>query len=582
VGDLEHTVASRFRRPSGLFCRAFFSLMMSPLLACLNAFAPTLAASQPISSANVSTLRPVLVFQTGSPRGHAGSPTVSGDTLFVLTPFPHTLYAFDTRRPGFPRKWTFRPKADGRAEGLACCDTLNAGPTISGKDVFITTLDGHVIALDAETGSTHWDVAPADLARGETLTGSPIVAGPYVLVGDSGDDYGARGWIAALDTGTGQEVWRRFSTGRDLDVGIDTGTTATGAGPDAGVHSWSNEGWLHGGGEVSGPIVADSEGATIYHGAGHAAPWNPDQRFGDNRWTSSLFARDVKTGAVRWVDQLARHDDFALGSTGALLPVDRDWYGATRKLLIHPDRNGYLYVIDRTTGAVLSADAFTTVNETSGVDLTTGATIPIESRKARLGATTRDICPAWPGATVGGAALSADANLVFIPVSKLCMDFEARNVSYISGTAFVGANMRAKRPSDGMGGALVAWDISAGKAAWSVAERFPVAGGVLATNDLIFYGTLDGAFKALDAKSGRELWRFQASSGIIGQPIAFRGPDDRDYVAVLAGLGGPFGVVARNGIDRRDATAAHGMANALADLPEPIDPSGTLYVFGLP
>ena len=152
---------------------------------------------------------------------------------------------------------------------------------------------------------------------------------------------------------------------------------------------------------MSGPIVADSEGATIYHGAGHAAPWNPDQRLGDNRWTSSLFARDVKTGAVRWVDQLARHDDFALGSTGALLPVDRDWHGATRKLLIHPDRNGYLYVIDRTTGAVLSADAFTTVNETSGVDLTTGATIPIESRKARLAATTRDICPAWPGATVG-------------------------------------------------------------------------------------------------------------------------------------------------------------------------------------
>ena len=134
------------------------------------------------------------------------------------------------------------------------------------------------------------------------------------------------------------------------------------------VHSWSNEGWQHGGGEVSGPIVADPDGATIYHGAGHAAPWNPDQRLGDNRWTSSLFARDVKTGAVRWVDQLAHHDDFALGSTGALLPVNRDWHGTTRKLLIHPDRNGYVYVIDRTTGAVLSADAFTNVNETSGVE----------------------------------------------------------------------------------------------------------------------------------------------------------------------------------------------------------------------
>jgi lanthanide-dependent methanol dehydrogenase len=562
--------------------RAVLSIMVPSFIASLSALAPAGAGSQTISAATVSALRPVFAFRTGSPHGHAGSPVVSGDTLFVLTPFPHTLYAFDIRRSGFPLKWTYKPKSDGRAEGLACCGALNAAPAISGTDVFITTLDGHVVALDAETGSTHWDTAIADLASGETLTGAPEVVGPYVLVGDSGDDNGARGWIAALDVGTGHEVWRRFSTGRDLEVGIDAGTTATGAGPDAGIHSWPNEGWQHGGGEVSGPIVADSDGATVYHGTGHAAPWNPDQRLGDNRWTSSLFARDVKTGTVRWVDQLARHDDFALGSTGTLLPVDREWHGTTRKLLIHPDRNGYVYVIDRTTGAVLSADAFRTVNETSGVDLASGATIPIDSRKARFATTTRDICPAWPGATIGGAALSEDANFVFIPVSRLCMDFEARNVSYIPGTAFVGANVRAKRPSDGMGGALVAWDILGEKAAWSVAERFPLAGGVLATNDLVFYGTLDGAFKALDAKSGRELWRFQASSGIIGQPIAFRGPDDRDYVAVLAGLGGPFGVVARNGIDRRDATAAHGMANALADLPEPADPSGTLYVFGLP
>jgi lanthanide-dependent methanol dehydrogenase len=128
----------------------------------------------------------------------------------------------------------------------------------------------------------------------------------------------------------------------------------------------------------------------------------------------------------------------------------------------------------------------------------------------------------------------------------------------------------------------LAWDILRKKAAWSVAERFPVAGGVLAINDLVFYGTLDGAFKAVDARTGRELWRFQASSGIIGQPIAFRGANDRFYVAVLAGLGGPFGAVARNGVDKRDATAANGMANALADVPEPGDPSGTLYVFALP
>jgi glucose dehydrogenase len=196
---------------------------------------------------------------------------------------------------------------------------------------------------------------------------------------------------------------------------------------------------------------------------------------------------------------------------------------------------------------------------------------------------TRDVCPGWPGAVGGAVALSPDWKRLLIPVSRLCMDFEARNTSFIQGTAFVGANVRAKSPPDGMRGALVGWDIESGKPVWTIPEKYPVASGVLALPDgIVFYGTLDGSFKAVDGQSGRELWRFQASSGIIGQPIAFRRPDGRQYVAILAGLGGVFGTVARHGIDRRDATAAFGMANALQDVPEPADPSGTLYVFGLP
>ena len=275
------------------------------------------AAPQPatISTATVSQLRPLFTYGTGNPHGHAGAPAVSGTTLFLLTPFPHTLSAFDLARPGFPRKWQYQPEQDGRAEGLACCDTVNAGPTVLGGDVLITTLDGHVTALDGETGQVHWDVRPADLGQGETLAGAPVTVGGALLVGNSGDDFGARGWIAALDPRDGRQLWRRFSTGSDSDVGIDAGTRPTQAEPDAGLHSWSNSGWQHGGGEVSGPIAAEADGTAVYHGTGHAAPWNPDQRLGDNKWTSSLFARDPKTGAVRWVVQLARHDDFSLGST---------------------------------------------------------------------------------------------------------------------------------------------------------------------------------------------------------------------------------------------------------------------------
>jgi glucose dehydrogenase len=203
-------------------------------------------------------------------------------------------------------------------------------------------------------------------------------------------------------------------------------------------------------------------------------------------------------------------------------------------------------VLDRGTGEMLSAEPFTTVNATTGVDLATGAVRRDDSHASRFATMTRDVCPGWPGAVGGASALAPDGSLLYIPVSRLCMDLEARNTSFIQGTAFVGANVREKSPADGMRGALVGWDLDAGRTAWSVREKFPVAGGVLTTGGVVFYGTLDGVFKALDGKSGHELWRFQASSGIIGQPISYRGPDGRPYVAVLAGLGGAFGTVGRH------------------------------------
>ena len=534
---------------------------------------------------SVGRLQLVFSFRTGSPHGHAGAPQVDGDTLFVLTPFPHTLFALDIRRPGAPAKWRYAPKADGAAEGLACCDTINMGPVVANGRVFLNTLDGHTIALDASSGSVVWDTTTAGVASGETLTGSPLVVDGKVFIGNSGDDYGARGWIAALDAGTGREQWRRYSTGSDGDVGIDLAFHpfyADSRGADRGEVTWTSSGWERGGGSVSGPIVYDPELHLLLHGTGHPAPWNPDQHGGDNKWTSGLFARDPDTGAARWFDQFSPHDLFALGSAGSLLSADRDWRGTARKLLIHPDPNGYVYVLDRTSGEILSAEPFATVNASHGVDLASGALRVDSNRASRVNTMTRDVCPGWPGAVSGASALSPDAPLLFIPVNRLCMDMEARNTSYIPGTAFVGANVRAKSPVDGMRGAVTGWDFEAGKADWTVPERYPVASGVLTTGGLVFYGTLDGQFKALDARSGRLLWQFQASSGIIGQPIAYRGADGRPYIAVLAGLGGPFGAIARRGSDKRDATADHGMANALADLPAPADPSGSLYVFGLP
>jgi PQQ-dependent dehydrogenase (methanol/ethanol family) len=538
-----------------------------------------------ITAANVSQLKPAFSFRTGNPQGHAGAPAVIGDTMFVLTPFPHTLFALDLSRPGAPVKWRFVPEAHGSAEGLACCDTINAGPVVADGKVYFNSLDGHTIALDAASGKPVWNVRTVSLDVAETLTAAPLIADGKVFVGNSGDDFGARGWIAALDAQSGHELWRRFSTGPDGEVGIGPGFQpfyARDQGQNLGVASWPPSGWQHGGGSVSGTILYDPALHLLFHGTGHPAPWNPDQHEGDNKWTSGLFARDPEDGAAKWFDQIDPHDLFALGSTEPGLAIDRDWHGTARHLLIHPDPDGYVYVIDRTNGQVLSAAPFTKVNATRGVNLATGELRQESNRASRFGTMTRDVCPGWPGATGAHSALSADRRLLFIPVSRLCMDMEARNVSYMAGTAVVGANVRAKSPADGLRGALVAWDIEAARPVWTVPEPFPLAGGVLALGGAVFYGTLDGWFKAVDAGTGRTLWQFHAASGIIGDPIAYRGPDGQPYVAVLAGLGGSFGMVAKHGIDERDATAANGLANALQDLPEPSDPSGTLYAFGLP
>lgn len=545
------------------------------------------SALSEIDAENVAGLSLSFSFRTGHPRGHAAAPRVSGDTLLVLTPFPHRLYALDLSKPDRPVRWTYAPKADPMAEGLACCDVLNRGPVVADGRVYFNTLDGRTIALDSGSGRVVWDVASASLAAGETLTSAPLVAGGRVYIGNSGDDFGARGWIAALEAETGREIWRRYSTGPDAEVGIGPAFKPFypgDRGPDLGVRTWPPSAWEHGGGSVSGPLLHDPDLDLVIHGTGHPAPWNPEQRPGDNKWTSGLFARDAASGAARWFDQLNPHDLFALGATAASIPVERDWRGARRRLLIHAGANGHVYVLDRLSGEILSAEPFTAVNATRGVDLATGALRRDDAKAARTNVMARDVCPAWTGATGSGApAYSPRTELLYIPASRLCMDIEVRNANFIAGSAFTGANLRQKAPAGGSRGALVAWDVAAGKAAWTISEDFPVAGGVLATaGGLVLYGTLDGDLKAADAASGRVLWRFKASSGIIGEPTTFPGPDGRQYVAVMAGLGGAFGMAARRGIDARDATAAGGAANALRDLPKPADESGTLYVFRLP
>jgi lanthanide-dependent methanol dehydrogenase len=532
------------------------------------------------------TLR--LALATGELGGHAGAPIVDGDRLFAVTPFPHSVLAVDLAHADAPVLWRYSPHADGAAMGLASGDVTTGGAASSDGRLFLNTFYGHTIALNAATGGVLWDVAMAEVGRGETFRAAPLVVNDRVFVGNSGSDFGVRGWIAALDASSGQMLWKHYNTGPDADVGIAHDLPArylAGGGADLGVRSWPADAWQQGGGDLAGPPIYDAAVDLLIHATGHPAPWNAEQRPGANYFTSGLFGRDAATGAVRWFVPINPHDLYGLGAEGSLIPADLNWRGSDRAVLIHVDANGMVYLLDRTNGEILSVHPFVEVNATDGVDVHNNTLRRNPDKAIQVNSTTRDICPAWPGATGGTAqaAFSPQTGLLYIPVSRLCMDMEARQASFMPGTPYMGVNLRIKAPrGTNERGALIAWDIAASKPVWTVDESLPVASGVLVTaGGVVFYGTLDGWFKAVDASSGRSLWQFRAASGVIGQPVSFQRSDGHQSIAVLAGVGGPAGAVAQADIDIRDATAARGYANAIRDL-KPVPTSGMLYVFGLP
>jgi PQQ-dependent dehydrogenase (methanol/ethanol family) len=502
---------------------------------------------------------------------------VVGSRLYFLTSFPHTLFALDLTSPQAKVSWQYTPHSDAVAEGLACCDRTAHGPVFQEGHLYFSTLDGHVIAVDAHTGRMEWDAVVANPHQGETLTSPPTLSGDRLVIGNAGDNFGARGWVVALDAATGRQVWRHYTTGPDQDVGITQTFTpfqASDRGSDLGSQSWPTGAWQHGGGSVSAPIFYDSELQLLLHNTGPPAPWNPEQRSGANRWTSGVFARDPQTGAPRWFTALHPHNLFSWANGTANIAVDRSWDGTNRKLILHADADGFLYVLDRGSGQILATDPLLGPEDMRRADASKAPNTHLQ---------VRDICPAWAGAVGGNPAFAPSTGHLYVPVSRLCMDIEARSASYIEGTPFVGANVRVHKDGGKARGGLVAWDVGLRKPAWKIDEPFPVVSDVLATGGgVVFYGTLDGVMKAVDASTGKVLWHWPTTAAIMGQPTTYQGPDGRQYVAVVAGASGPYGLASEYWIDRRDATAAQGLAQAIADVPAPRDPSGTLYVFGVP
>ncbi len=540
-----------------------------------------------ITAANVRNLRLAWTFTTDVRRGHEGAPLVIGRTMYVVSPFPNALYALDLTKQG-AMKWSYRPPHIRAAAGVACCDVVNRGPAYADGKIFFNTLDNQVAAVDTATGREVWRTTVGAIERGETMTMAPLVVKGKVLVGNSGGEYGVRGWLTALDANTGKIAWRAYSTGPDRDVLIGDEFRphyASERGRDLGERTWPTGMWRHGGGSVWGWISYDPELDLVYYGTGNPGPWNADMRPGDNKWTAGMFARDPDTGQARWFYQWNPHDVWDHDGVNEALLLDLPIGGGQpRKVIVSPERNGYVYVLDRATGQVLSATPFGHVTTTRGVDLATGRLRIVPGKEPGPGRVVRDVCPAAPGAKDWQpSSYSPRTGLVYIPHQNLCMDFESVEANYIAGTPYVGANVRMFAGPGGHRGEVTAWDPVNARPAWKIRERFPVwSGTVVTAGDVVFYGTMDRWFKAVDASTGKLLWQFRTGAGIVAQPITYRGPDGRQYVAIMDGPGGWAGVTVEQEVDARDSTAGDGFAGATGDLRQHTNRGGTLYVFGLP
>jgi lanthanide-dependent methanol dehydrogenase len=540
-----------------------------------------------INTENVKNLQVAFTFSTGVNKGQEAAPLVVGNTMYVLTPYPNILYALDLTKPGAPLKWQYNPKPAAASQGVACCDVVNRGPVFAHGKIYFNTLDAHTVAVDAETGKEAWKTKLGEINSGETMTMAPLVVKDKVLVGISGGEYGVRGWIQALDASSGKSVWKAYSTGPDKDVLIGPNFKPfydSDKGQDLGVKTWPPQAWEQGGGTVWGWISYDPDLNLIYYGTGNPGPWNSEQRPGDNKWTSGIFARDADTGEARWFYQWSPHDLFDWDGINEQILLDMEWNGQPRKVLVRPERNGYVYVLDRTTGEVLSAKPYHAITTSSGVDLKTGRLQYNADKQPVTNRVVRDICPTASGAKDWNpSAFSHKTGLLYLPHANMCMDLEHMEANYISGTPYVGAEVRFKPGPGGHRGEFSAWDIREGREVWTVKENFPVwSGAAVTAGDVVFYGNMEGWFKALHARTGELLWQFKTASGIIGQPTTYRGPDGRQYVAILSGVGGWAGAVVSGDLDVRDGTAALGFVNVMRDLKDVTTKGGTLYVFRLP
>lgn len=574
-----------------------------------------------INKDNVKDLQVKWTFSTGVLRGHEGGPLVIGDVMYVHTPFPNIVYALDLKNEG-KILWKYEPKQDPNVIAIMCCDTVNRGVAYGDGKIILAQADTMVTALDAKTGKVAWQVQNGEKTDGgmaESSTSAPMVVKDKVIIGISGAEYGVRGHLTAYNLSDGKRAWRAYSTGPDSETLIDPEkTTHLGkpVGKDSGMNTWEGEQWKTGGGTTWGWYAYDPELNLIYYGTGNPSTWNPNQRPGDNRWSMTIFARDAETGMAKWAYQMTPHDEWDYDGVNEMILVDdMEINGQPRDVLVHFDRNGFGYTLDRATGELLVAKKYDpTVNWATEVVMDPnseqyGRPQVVDKYSTEHNGedvNTTGICPAALGTKdQQPATYSPKTKLFYVPTNHVCMDYEPYRISYTAGQGYVGAtvNMYPTPNSHGGMGNFIAWDAAKGEIVWSKPERFSVWSGALATDgDVIFYGTLEGYIKAVDTQ-GNELYKFKTPSGIIGNINTFE-HGGKQYVAVLSGVGGWAGIGLAGGLlgvegaaawqeamagervpteeSEVVATAGLGAVGGYAALAEYTTLGGQLTVFGLP
>ena len=541
-----------------------------------------------INRDNVGDLQVSWTFSTGVLRGHEGGPLVMGNTMYIHGPFPNPVFALDLNDNGRVI-WKYEPKQDPDTIPVMCCDTVNRGVAYAEDKIILHQADTTVVALDAKTGKVLWKAVNGDPKKGETGTSAPMIVKDKVFIGISGGEFGVRGSMTAYDLNTGNLVWRAYSMGPDADTLMDPEkTTHLGepVGKDSGTATWEGDQWKIGGGTTWGWYAYDPDLNLIYYGTGNPSTWNPSQRPGDNAWSMTIFARDPDTGMAKWVYQMTPHDEWDYDGVNEMMLVDMEVKGETRKALVHFDRNGFAYTMDRATGELLVAEKFDpAVNWATHVDIETGRPqVVAKYSTAQNGedANTEGICPAALGTKdQQPAAYSPRTGLFYVPTNHVCMDYEPFRVSYTAGQPYVGATLSMYPAPGGTHlGNFIAWDADKGEIVWSNEEPFSVWSGALATaGDVVFYGTLEGFLKAIDARTGEELFKFKTPSGIIGNVNTYE-HNGKQYVAVLSGVGGWAGIGLAAGLT--EDTAGLGAVGAYKALSNYTQLGGVLTVFSLP